>query len=274
MGCWSASIVAPPGVSAALAQAALLPLWSCPSLTNCTGSGLPAGVLPTATLSDGRLTIFPAPPDLTPSCAPAVLSASGATAPMYCSAYPSTSLPWGAGAWTAAPVLCVGAGAQRLSPHMLLDTAVGGGPPVAGGGPITLDWANIWDPALLDSFNQNGPDTVVREEWLLYPNGTVRHHYHFQAEYIITGRFCEAYPFDKSIFVATRRAFTMLPTDILVSIEGGPSMPQEMDAWSFQDMGVVTCPTHKIAGQSTDDCGEPGSEACSQMMVMWLRMVR
>ena len=212
----------------------------------------------------------------------AAAAAAGGSVPSYCSAQKSTSLldfstsqPWAARTWTAAPVPCAGAGARRLSPYLLLDTNAGGGAPTPGGSPITLDWASIWDPAMLDSWNQDAPDTPLEEQWTLYPNGTVVHHYHFRATYSISGRLYETYPFDKPVFVATRRPYGHLPTDVLLSVGGqGVSMPQEMDAWTFNDAGVAICPTHKLAGQSAADCGQPGAEPCGQMVVMWMRLAR
>ena len=273
MGCWSASAAAPVGVSASAAAAAVAALWGCSNATNCAGTGLPAGVLPTAQLDSGQLTIFPAPPDLTPSCSPAVLA--GSSAPSYCSAQPSASLPWGAGAWTRAPVPCVGGGARRLQPSLLLSTGAGGGPPEPGGGPNTLDWASIWNPALLDSFNQLEEDTMLQEQWMLYPNGTVMHHYHFRALYSISGRFYQAYPFDKPIYVATRRAYGMLPADVFLSVNGaGATMPQEMDGFTMNDVGTTICPVHKLPGQDSSDCGKPGAEQCSQLLVMWMQLSR
>jgi len=126
-----------------------------------------------------------------------------------------------------------------------------------------------------DSWDQDAPDTPLEEQWMLYPNGTVVHHYHFLASYTVTGRLYESYPFDKPVFVATRRAYGMLPTDVQLFVSGqGITMPQEMDAWTFHDAGVALCPTHKLPGQSTADCGQPGADQCSQMVVMWMRLKR
>lgn len=116
VGCWSAGVAAPPSVSAADAAAALASLWGCASVTDCSGSGLPAGLLPTAQISGGRLTIFPgesclrrpnvrasltpgpriassAPADLTPSCAPAVYAASGSPPPPTAAHSPPPAWP-------------------------------------------------------------------------------------------------------------------------------------------------------------------------------------
>jgi hypothetical protein len=169
----------------------------------------------------------------------------------------------------------MGAGARRLQPSMLLFTGAGGGGPAPGGGPDSLDWANIWDPVLQDSFNQEAVDTVLDEQWTLYPNGTVQHFLHFQNMYAISGRYYAAYPFDKPIYVATRRAFNTPPSEVKFTIvRQGTSMPQEMDAWKMLGVGLESCLVHELAADDPSDCGAPGAAPCSDMLVLWMQLSR
>jgi len=177
LGCWAGVTPLP---ATALSLPALLQNlttslrlgWGCTAAGNCTASlslaGL--GLLPAVTVVpdgplQGQLSVFPAPQDLQPSCAAAVISVSGNAAAPFCSsaAVAFISPLLASGTWLPQPVPCQGVGARRQSPSVKLDVGQGGRPS-AGGGPWAVDANAIWDPQLDDSFNQDGGDNLIDEQ--------------------------------------------------------------------------------------------------------------
>ena len=289
VGCWAATVPAA-GLSRAAAAAYLNTLWGCTNSGDCSlspflvtptppsGPASALGLVPNVTISaGGLLTFFPAPPDLQPSCDAAVIAASGAAAPPWCNAPLSSTIPGLAGAvWSPLAVPCQGLGARRLLASTRLDSGqAGGGPPMAGGGPGGLDWNAIWDPALEDSFNQDGPDAPINEEWTLFANGTVKHMVQLQNVYSISGKFYQAFPYDRPVYVATRRSYATYPSDVLITITAsGIALPQEMDGFFVETVGATICMVHDSGNVDASDCGQPGAAPCSQMLVMYMQLRR
>lgn len=275
--------------------------------------GAPLGLTPTLTASPtGFLTAFPATGDLQPICTIPV--AANSIYPALCNPTLSGATPSGtymqnvsaalglpaATNWLLKPTMCQGNGARRLPPSLnMVSMQAQGSGPTGGGGPgggaagapgstspvgpsglplptgTSVDWSTIWDPQMEDSINQESPDTVINEEWTVYPDGTVQHQLHLQADYAISGKVFAAFPFDKPMYVATRRPYKMYYDAVNISVVGsGFALPQEMDGWLIREIGVTTCPVHDLAIDDPSDCGMPGAAPCSSMLVMWLAMTR
>ena len=327
-GCWAVTTAVAPSttaVAAALAaafQTALLGLWGCASATNCAGSTLPPGVLPSASVNatTGVVTAFPAPLDWQRACATvtnngAALAANPILASLTgtpCSSglmttdYTTALLAAGAPAppagappqvWLPLAVSCTGAGARRLPSNLRLNTmqaqgspptgfgGPGGGPSGFPGGPsfpagTSIDYSTLWDPALDDSMNQEAPDTPLEEEWTLYPDGSIRHSLHFQADYAMTGSHLVNFPFDTPMVVATRRPFGIYTDELLLQVgDSGFALPQEMDGWTAESTGVAICYSRDVGvaddpGATPTDCNTPGAAPCTQVVVLWLQLRR
>ena len=291
-GCWATTMQLGALSSAAAATlttrmlAAVVALWSCLSATNCVGSPLPPGVLPSVSVTTaGLVTVFPAPLDwqrvcstITPNPPSPLLSnpllasftgtpcSSGVTSTDYTTALTSAGgvlLP--SSIWLPLDVPCVGAGARRLPDALTLGTMQAQGSPPSGyggpgGGPAgvpggqssfpmgtSLDYSTIWDPAMEDSMNQEAPDTVLNEEWTLDPDGVVLHQLHFQADYAMTGIHLDNFPFDKPMIVATRRPFGVYMDELVFNpVDAGFILPQEMDGWRVLETGLATCFTYDV----------------------------
>ena len=204
-GCWATSLQLAALTSAAATTlaanltTAIATLWSCTSPTNCAGSPLPSGVLPTVSVTTaGLVTVFPAPVDWQRSCTvsstytnPLLSSVSGT--PCTATSVTSTaytakltaalaaiggSIP-AAAVWLPVSVPCVGAGARKLPPALTLSTGQAQGTPPSGfggpgGGPggvpgsmsyfpwgTSLDHNTIWDPASVSRQRRAWPRSLL-----------------------------------------------------------------------------------------------------------------
>jgi hypothetical protein len=300
--------------AAAYVQAALLPAlqaaWGCASPDECTPA-LPAGVTPTVSVGAAAdatdagatattalvVTVYPAPPQpgndpngMAAALSAALLAALSAyasgNATLAAAATTSTESSAAAvdGGWVWSPVPCTGADARTLPAAVSLAWNVGAASMGGSADPTTLDPASLWVPQFTDSVNQVSDEEMISEFLHLRANGDVTHTQHFVANFALSMAL-EAFPFDASFFIATRRSVNYFSDAIAVNVvRAGFAAPQQMEGWQLSDVGSLVCNVRtaaaRTAGAATPDdvgvCGadEARSSGCENMLVIYFRAER
>jgi hypothetical protein len=287
VACWAASAGAAlsgggdAAAAGAYVQAALLAAlqaaWGCTAASSC-GPLLPAGVTPTVNVSVAgaalTVTVYPAPPAPgrdDPAGMTDALSASFAGILAAYSGAGTLAAADGAVAWTWASVLCTGADARRLPPHISLTEGVNTNGAAGSGSPAAVDPATMWDPELVDSLNQISDEALIAQQYFLMPNGDLKEVTHFVADYSISMRL-EAYPFDAPYFIATRRSSGLHDDAIKLELGAtGFAVPQQMEGWSVTDSGGMVC---SVVAGGVHPCGSDAPEECQDVAVLYFQVTR
>ena len=143
--------------------------------------------------------------------------------------------------------------------------------------PTTLDGATVWTPEFTDSLNMASAEEVISSYMYLTPSGDVRLQTHTVADYGISMRLAY-FPFDKPIFVATRRSGGLSSDDIRLQVaDAGFASPQNIEGWEVLRVGGFVCNMHDddTASDATPcDPAALNSPSCEDVVVLWFQLQR